>query len=132
MLYRLYLPTEWMLSPTARRVYMASSIATLLLFGTFLGSILAISAADQSFADLDPLVAAMLRVFLFIGMLGAAVLWIGMLYYWFNYHPSGAALIFLLLGPPAALIYHFVVYRRRTRQGSVSAGESEQNRAAGA
>jgi hypothetical protein len=116
--YRPEISREWIVSPVARRVYLFAAISTLMMFGCFFAIVAAVAAAGGG-SFIPPAVAFGLRVLLFISALGAAILWVAMFYYWFNFDVSGAwwktlSLIALFLfGPIAAVGYYFAVYRRR-------------------
>jgi hypothetical protein len=61
-----------------------------------------------------------LRLALFAGTAGCAVLWVAMAYFWWSFDRSGAYLkafwlvLLALLGPVGAVLYHFIVYRPQT------------------
>jgi len=76
---------------------------------------MAISATGM---DLTPNARSVVKVILFPEILGAAVLWVAMWYFWFGFDRSHyllRALSFILLfffGPLGASIYYFATYRR--------------------
>jgi hypothetical protein len=77
---------------------------------------MAISAAGTA---LTPDARSIVKVILFPEILGAAVLWVAMWYFWLGFNRSHylvKALSFVMLfffGPLGTLIYYFAAYRRR-------------------
>ena len=73
-------------SPTARSVYLICSVLHLALLGTLAG----ISAAQTvvGLSTLPPTTAAVLRLVLIPEVVGTGLLWVGMLYFWFNFDRS--------------------------------------------
>jgi len=67
---------------------------------------------------LTPDARSVVKLILFPGILGAAVLWVAMWYFWFGFdrsHYLVKTLSFVLLfflGPLGTLIYYFATYRR--------------------
>ncbi len=114
----LYLPISrnWIFSLTARRVYLTCAVLTLALIATSVGVHMAMTVARAG--ALTPAAAALVKVLLYPEILGAALLWIAMWYFWFGFDPSHylkKALWFMLLAflaPFGTVIYYFVVYRR--------------------
>ena len=101
---------EWIVSPTARRVYRASAgLSVALLFGLW-----AILIAG---GGIPANVAPVVRLLLLAGVLGAGITIVGMEFFLFrfdNSHPLKQivwflVLLFPLLGPA---LYCFVVYSR--------------------
>ncbi len=114
----LYLPISrsWLLSPAARRIYLLCALLALGLIATEIGVHMAMSAARTG--KLTPAAALFVRMLLYPEMMGAALLWIAMWYFWFGFDPSHylrRALWFVFLfflAPFGTLIYYFFVYRR--------------------
>jgi hypothetical protein len=109
----------WMDSRAARSVYLICSVLALALSGTLMGT-RAAQAAIGSHA-LPPATAAILRVLLVPEVIGSALLWVAMLYFWFNFDRSSLLkralwfpFIFCFI-PLALALYHFFVYRKWTR-----------------
>lgn len=117
-----------MVSPNARRVYLVASIATLALIGSLIAISMAIAWTGQSLAGVNVATAVILYSILLIGVAGTATLRVAMLYYWYGFDCSGAGakLLWLvamfLFGPMTELIYHFLIYRRRTAPHNPAAG----------
>src|SRR5271169_122377 len=109
----------WMVSRVARRVYLICSVLALALSGTLAGTRAAQSAIGSH--TLPPSTAAILRLVLIPEVIGSALLWVAMLYFWFGFdqsswlkHALWFPFLFFLIPLPLAL-YHFVVYRKWTR-----------------
>jgi len=116
----LYLPInkEWIISGTARRVYFVCAVAAFSLFGAFFASRMAMQASGITSLEGAPVAALTVRIFLWPGILGTAVLSIAMWYFWFSFDNSSwlkkacwfLPLYFLFgIGPG---LYYFFVYRR--------------------
>lgn len=117
--YHLYIKPSWVVSPRARRVYLAASCLSIYFFVLFI-AVSAIIESTPTAIDLPNAVAAFIRVQMYLGVLGMAVLWIGMAYYWYGFDSSNSwlkavTLLILLLGPLGAVLYQFLIYRRQTR-----------------
>jgi hypothetical protein len=105
-----YINKEWIVSPSAGRIYRISAVLSLILFVVWLG---ALSQQGRIPPDITPLS----RLLLLAGVLGAAITLIGMEYFLFRFdtsHPLKQILwfvimLFPLLGPP---LYCFFVYSR--------------------
>ena len=116
----LYLPISrgWLFSKFARRTYFASALLALSLTATLIGAKAAIPAAGA--VALNPAAASLVRTLLFPEVIGAAVLWVGMWYFWFSFDRSHYLIkalwfIFLFfLAPLGTVAYYFLVYRRRS------------------
>ena len=114
----LFLPINrgWVSSPTARFVYVVCALLTLALLATLIGVHMAIAAAGTA---LTPDARSVVKIILFPEILGTAVLWVAMWYFWFGFdrsHYLVKSLSFVLLfffGPLGTLIYYFATYRRR-------------------
>jgi hypothetical protein len=109
MLTHEWINEEWIVSPTARRVYRTSAgLSVGLFFGWW-----AIMVAGRIPATIGPLV----RLLLLAGVLGAGITIVGMEFFLFRFddsHPLKQiawflVLLFPLLGPA---LYCFVVYSR--------------------
>ena len=104
-----YINKEWIVSRTARRVYRASAMLSLLVFPVLW---VAISGSGM----LDPL-RPILRPLLLIGVIGTALTGLGMEYFLLRFdksHPLKQVFWFcLLLVPPIGpALYTFLVYSR--------------------
>lgn len=114
----LYLPISrgWILSSTAQRIYFASALLALALIATLMGVRMAMSAAGMR--ALTPSASPVVRTLLYPEILGAAVLWIAMWYFWFGFDHSHYLkktawfVCLFLLAPFGTVAYYFVVYRR--------------------
>jgi hypothetical protein len=84
----LFLPISraWVFSRIAQRVYLVSASLTLSFIATKIGVHAAISAAGAG--ALTVKAASVVRVLLLPEVLGAAILWIGMWYFWFSFDHS--------------------------------------------
>jgi hypothetical protein len=114
----LYLPISrsWLVSPVARRIYLLCALLALGLIATEIGLHMAMSAAGTG--KLTPAAALFVRTLLYPEIVGTALLWIAMWYFWFGFdssHYLKKALWFValfFLAPFGTLVYYFVVYRR--------------------
>jgi hypothetical protein len=113
---------SWMNSRAARRLYFACSLLALALTGTLMG----VRGAQGAIGThtLPPATAALLRLVLIPEVIGTALLWVAMLYFWFSFDPSSwlkralwFPFIFFLL-PAALALYQFFVYRKWARSDS--------------
>jgi hypothetical protein len=109
---------NWLDSRVAQRVYLVCAVLSLALFGTRVGTHAAQNVVGRNALPLAT--AAVLRIVFVPETVAAAVLWVGMLYFWFNldrsHWPKRALWIFLILFiSPAPALYYFLVYRRSTR-----------------
>jgi hypothetical protein len=110
-----YINKEWIVSPTARRIYRTSAGLSLGLLGFWW---IALSEG------IPPQVQPMVRPLVFVGVLGAGTTFVGMEYFLFRFddsHPLKQILWFVvmlipLLGPP---LYCFIVYSRSKAQRSM-------------
>jgi hypothetical protein len=75
-----------MVSRAAQRVYLACAILTLALVATLMGVHVAISVARVR--GLTPDSAVIVKILLFPEIIGAALLWIAMWYFWFGFDRS--------------------------------------------
>jgi hypothetical protein len=115
----LYLPIHrsWLFSLTAQRIYFVSALLTSALTATLMGVHMAMRAAGTTALTRDA--ASVIRMLLYPEVVGTAVLWAAMWYFWFGFDRSDyfrrAIWFFLLffLAPFGPLLYYFVVYRRR-------------------
>jgi hypothetical protein len=115
----LYLPISrsWLVSSTAQRIYLVSALLVLALLATLIGVNAAMVAAGARV--LNPTASVLVRVLLFPGIAGEAVLWVAMWYFWFaldrsHYLKKAMWFVFLFLVPPFGTVaYYFFVYRRR-------------------
>ena len=100
---------EWIVSPTARRVYRISASLSVALFFGFWAVLFAGGVPET--------IAPIVRTLLFVGALGAGITIIGMEYFLFRFDNSPAlkqvgwfcVMLFPLLG---AALYCFIVYSR--------------------
>ena len=114
----LFLPISrsWLFSRTAQLVYLASALLALALTATLIGVRTAIIAAGAG--ALNAAAVSLVRTLLLPEIVGAAVLWAGMWYFWFSFDRSHYllkavwfALLFFLV-PIGTVAYYFLVYRR--------------------
>jgi len=110
---------SWIFSRAAERVYLYCAILSLALSGTWIGTRAAqIYAGNPALSDAT---ATVLYLVLILEVLGAALLWVGMLYFWFGLDQSSwliRAFWFLVLWsllPFFWAMYYFFVYRRQFR-----------------
>ena len=118
----LYLPITktWIVSAPARRVYFVCALAAFSLFGVLVESRAARTAAGAASFTNSPSAVLTVKLLLWSGILGSALLSVAMWYFWFGFDDSSwikkafwfLPLYFLLLLGPAC--YYFLVYRRRT------------------
>lgn len=111
----------WLDSRGARWLYLVCSLLALALSGTLAGTRAAQSVVGSN--TLPQTTAAVLRVILLPEVVGLALGWIGMIYFWFNFDQSSwwtRALWFpflFVLPPYGFVLYHFFVYRKWTKHG---------------
>ena len=118
MLYNPVISPSWIISKTAQRVYFACSLSVVYLIGVWFASMFAMILAGAG--AFPPLIASGVRMLLFPGVLGFAILWIAMWYYWYSFdHSSTAArtlsFVILCFGPLGAFLYYIAFYRRLVR-----------------
>jgi hypothetical protein len=104
-----YINKEWIVSPTARRVYrISASLSIALFFGWW--TILIVGGIAESIAPL-------VRLLLLAGVLGAGITIVGMEFFLFRFddsHPLKQIVWFLVMLFPllGAALYCFLVYSR--------------------
>ena len=105
-------------SHAAQRVYLTCSVLALALSGTLAGTRAAQAVIGSH--TLPPATAALLRLGLIPEAGGSALLWVAMLYFWFNLDQSSwlkralwFPFVFCFL-PFALALYYFFVYRKWT------------------
>jgi hypothetical protein len=104
-----YIKKEWIVSPTARRVYRASALLSLALFFGW-WAILVVGRIPETLAPV-------VRLFLLVGVLGAGITIVGMEFFLFRFddsHPLKQIFWFLVMLLPllGAGLYCFMVYSR--------------------
>jgi hypothetical protein len=120
----LYLPISrsWLFSQTAQRIYFACSLLVFAFIGTLIGVRMAMAASGAR--SLAGPASSLVRMVLYPEVMGVAVLWIGMWYFWFGFdtsHYLKKAVWFVLLGflaPFGTVLYYFLVYRHLVRAQS--------------
>jgi hypothetical protein len=130
----LYLPINrsWLFSLTARRVYLVSALLAIALTAILIGVHTAMAAARMS--ALTPLAAALVRGLLYPEILGTALLWAAMWYFWLGFdrsHYLKRAIWFcclFFLAPVGPVLYYFAVYRRSASLPNAQNGESQPQR----
>jgi hypothetical protein len=116
----LYLPIKrsWIVSRWAQRVYFCCALANFYLVAVLAGSRVAVDASGLASLAEFPGTAWMVKILLFPGVLGTALLVVAMWYFWFTFDQSHwikktlwFAVLFpgFLVGPA---LYHFFSYRR--------------------
>jgi hypothetical protein len=104
-----YINKEWIVSPTARRVYRTSaSLSVALFFGWW--AILVVGGIPET-------IAPVVRLLLLAGVLGAGITFVGMEFFLFRFddsHPLKQIVWFLVMLFPllGAALYCFIVYSR--------------------
>ncbi len=103
-------------SRPARGVYLACAVLALALSGTLMGTRAAQSVVASH--TLPPATAVVLRLILIPEVIGSALLWVAMLYFWFNFDRSSwlkralwFPFIFFFI-PLALALYYLFVYRK--------------------
>ncbi len=117
-MYQTYIVSDsWLISPTAKKMYVAGAVLTIIFLGLLTTIVFATALAGGTLAE-SPVLASALKTLLFMSILGAALLWMGMWYFWYRFHKGSdmnkalwAALI-LVSGPIGALLYFLIVYLR--------------------
>jgi hypothetical protein len=106
-----------MVSRTARRVYFVCAFSLIYLFVIIVA--VAFFVVRFHFASaLLPAIGWLIEILVWPGVVGIALLWVAMWYFWFSFDSSGwvkkAMWFFLLyfLAPYAQPFYYFFVYRR--------------------
>lgn len=113
MLGALYITASWIVSRKAQHVYFISSLLDLFLSSFLIAAL----SADHALSRIPPSVDSVLRMLIFLSVIGTATLWVGMWYFWFRFgreRTIGSAIWFvlLLLGIPLGpLLYYWFVYR---------------------
>jgi hypothetical protein len=106
----------WLFSRIAQRTYFLCTLLTLALSATLIGAQAAMTTARSSMLSSGSVLA--LRILFYPEIVGTALLWVAMFYFWFGFDHSHflkkalwfLALIFISpLGTPS---YYFFVYRR--------------------
>jgi hypothetical protein len=122
----LYLPIKktWIISRTAVGSILLCALAALSFFGVLIASMTAFRMSGQ--ATLEGIAAAgfIVRLLLWPGLIGTALLSVAMWYFWLDFDNSGwlkkaiwfLPLYFLLPFGPA--FYYFFVYRRNNEVAS--------------
>ena len=117
-----YINKEWIVSPTACRVYRASAaLSVALFFGWW---------AILFFGGIPPTIAPLVRLLLFAGVLGAGITFVGMEFFLFRFddsHPLKQIAWFLVMLFPllGAASYCFIVYSRSNALKSTYAKRPE-------
>jgi len=114
----LYLPVtrSWLVSRAARHIYLGCAVLSLALAATIIAIHAAISASGL--AGLTPTAAAVARLLLLPEIVGAALLWVAMWYFWFSidrahFLKKGCWFVALFLfAPLGPALYYFFVFRR--------------------
>ena len=115
-----YLPITkgGIVSPSARRIYFICALLAIGLFGTLLATFTAVGVSGvRSLADV-PSAEFLVKVLLFPGVCGTALLSLAMWYFWFTFDRSSWArkafwlLPLYFLVPIGPALYYFLVYRR--------------------
>jgi cytochrome bd-type quinol oxidase subunit 2 len=87
MFFAVQLPDPWLVSRTARRLYIASAVLSMMMFALLLAIEFAAGAAGGTLQS-SPVVSLALKAVLLPGILGTAVLSIAMLYFWIRFHSN--------------------------------------------
>jgi hypothetical protein len=109
MLRYYYINKEWILSPTARRIYRISAALSLMLF--------LILWAVRMHVPIPSGSLPVLRALVFLGVVGAATTMVAMEYFFFGFDNASiwkkAFWFFVLLAPPLGPpLYCFIVYSK--------------------
>ncbi|HEV8525738.1 MAG TPA: hypothetical protein VGQ71_14680 [Terriglobales bacterium] len=120
----LHLPITktWLLSRSAQWTFLASAILGLALLGVNIALAMLRGLVEPTQLDSSPLAQAIGLMFGIHGILGLAVLWVGMWYYCFRLDQArgvGHGVWFVSLytfGPLVALIYYFSRYRHTVKE----------------
>jgi len=117
-----YINKEWMLSATACRVYRASAVLS--------GALFLLIIALPFVGRVPESLLTITRLFVFVGVLGAAITIVAMEYFLFGFDKSSAlrrlfwffVMLFPLLGPS---LYCFIVYSRSDVLRAARPGRAE-------
>lgn len=117
-----YIKKEWIVSPTARRVYRASATLSVALFFGWWAILVA--------GGIPETIAPLVRLFLLAGVLGAGITLVGMEFFLFRFdesHPLKQVVWFLVMLLPllGAPLYCFVVYSRSDALKSICSKSAE-------
>jgi hypothetical protein len=122
-MYQTYIVSDsWLISPMAKKVYLAAAVLTIFFFGLITTIAFAAGLAGGTLAQ-SPMLASALKTVLFLSIVGAALLWMGMWYFWYRFHPGSDmsktlwAALLLVFGPIGALFYFLFVYLRSPEVG---------------
>jgi hypothetical protein len=118
-----YIDKEWIVSPTARRVYRGAARLSFVLFVPMV--------AVLYYGGIPHLIRPVMRLLLLIGAAGTATTAIGMEYFLFRFDNSHAlkqlfwfcAMFFLPIGPA---LYCFIVYSRSAEFKVTQAGHASE------
>ena len=104
---------RWLFSQTAQRVYLVAALLVIALFGTRIAVLAAVLSAGHT--ELSTSAALLVTFLLYPEIAGAAILWVGMLYFSFDqtdFMKRAIWFLTLVLIPFAAVFYYYFVYRR--------------------
>jgi hypothetical protein len=129
----LYLPITktWIISRSARAIYLACAVLACMLFGALIAIWLAMGFSGVNSLSAFPLALSIARAVLLPGVLGTATLSIAMWYFWFNFDNASWgrkafwALPLYFLLPIGPALYYFFVYLRNPDIASLSVRSPE-------
>jgi hypothetical protein len=117
MFFAVQIKDSWLISPAAKRIYVASALLSVGYFGLLIAIELGAALADKTLRH-SPLVLLFLKLLLLPCVLGMAVMHVGMNYFWLRCHPNERTskvpwlAILLGLGPVGSLLYFIFFYLR--------------------
>src|SRR3954462_3188248 len=130
---RLFINREWLVSPTAQKVYLLCAwfgAAFVLLFAY---GIYANVHGSKLFFEAVPVVRPLVKLVFQAGLLGAVTLEFAMAYFWWNFDcehsvwKSVAGLLLLATAPVGTIFYYAFFYRSSvTKQHLAAAAHSSQ------
>jgi hypothetical protein len=109
------IPRAWIVSPNARRLYTLAALFSI-AFEAFVVAMITVGRGAAHSLSTSPFFIALLRGVVFVGALAAALTWVSMLYFWFEFDNSHFMKKFgwflaLILAAPTSAFYCLTTYR---------------------
>jgi hypothetical protein len=124
----LYLPItrDWILSRTARTIYLICAFLAVALFGELVAIHAAMDYSGARSLASFPVALSVSNVLLFPSIIGSATLTVAMWYFWYTFDSSSALRKFLwfiplyFLPPIGPALYYLIVYRKSSLVATAS------------
>jgi hypothetical protein len=130
---RLFINREWLVSPTAQKVYLLCACFGAAFVLLFAYGIYANVHGSKLFFEAVPAVRPLVKLVFQAGLLGAVTLEFAMAYFWRNFDreqsvwKSVAGLLLLATAPVGTILYYVFFYRSSvTKQQLAAAAHSSQ------